>query len=269
MTAAIIIGIGLTLLLAAGIALLLLGLRGRRINDHPICRGCGFDLVGVLPARTICPECGADVANGRRVRDGARRRLHGTAIVGAAIALVAIAPLGFVAWGWAFAVDLNPFKPTPLLVWESGYAGPTTIDPILSELNTRWTAGSLSPAQKAALIGRALDAQADTARPWSEGWGDLFDLAVVEDLPTEAERIRFESHSAIPALRVAAECQPDERIHFYIPASEYRQSATGRAHLKVHVLDTLLGQSQLERMPSTISGGRRPAILGVVSMASE
>jgi hypothetical protein len=70
-------------------------------------------------------------------------------------------------------------------------------------------------------------------------------------------------------LRVAAECQLGERIHFYIPASEYRQSATGRAHLKVHVLDTLLGQAQLERLPSTISGGRRPAILGVVSMASE
>ncbi len=34
----------------AGVVALVLGLRGRRIDDHPICRKCGFDLVGSLPS---------------------------------------------------------------------------------------------------------------------------------------------------------------------------------------------------------------------------
>src|SRR5690606_32468555 len=34
----------------AGATALLLGLRGRRIDTHPICRRCGFDLIGQAPA---------------------------------------------------------------------------------------------------------------------------------------------------------------------------------------------------------------------------
>src|SRR5690349_6074803 len=48
-----------TLLL--GVVLLALGLRGRRVGDHPYCRRCGFDLFGLPPAHPACPECGADL----------------------------------------------------------------------------------------------------------------------------------------------------------------------------------------------------------------
>ena len=49
-----------------GVALVIRGLVGRRIDDHPICRKCRFDLVGLYdpaqPTREIrCPECGAEL----------------------------------------------------------------------------------------------------------------------------------------------------------------------------------------------------------------
>ncbi|MCC6679040.1 MAG: hypothetical protein IT436_18090 [Phycisphaerales bacterium] len=44
----------LSLIIAAwGIALIGLGLRGRKIDDHPICRKCRFDLVGVCGVQAI------------------------------------------------------------------------------------------------------------------------------------------------------------------------------------------------------------------------
>jgi hypothetical protein len=48
-------------LFIAGAALLFVGLRGRRLDDHPLCRRCGFDVFGTPEPQTACPECGADL----------------------------------------------------------------------------------------------------------------------------------------------------------------------------------------------------------------
>jgi hypothetical protein len=55
-----------------GLILLIIGLRGWRIDDHPWCRKCRYDLSG-LDEPAACPECGADLARRRAVRIG----LHG------------------------------------------------------------------------------------------------------------------------------------------------------------------------------------------------
>jgi hypothetical protein len=34
------------------------GLRGRQIDNHPLCRRCGFDLTGRLAHSAKCAECG-------------------------------------------------------------------------------------------------------------------------------------------------------------------------------------------------------------------
>ncbi len=47
--------------LIAGGALVAVGLRGRRVGDHPHCRRCGFDLHGLPVGFGRCPECGATV----------------------------------------------------------------------------------------------------------------------------------------------------------------------------------------------------------------
>ena len=42
--------LGAAILLAIGLVALVFGLRGRKIDDHPICRLCRFDLHGIYPA---------------------------------------------------------------------------------------------------------------------------------------------------------------------------------------------------------------------------
>ena len=64
------------LMLLAGAVLLVIGLRGRRVGDHPVCRRCGFDLFG-NPAAARCPECGADLGVSGAVRTGHLRRRRG------------------------------------------------------------------------------------------------------------------------------------------------------------------------------------------------
>ena len=57
----------LALMGVVGTALLILGLRGRRLDGHPVCRKCRFDLVGT-PDVSVCPECGRDVTQPATVR---------------------------------------------------------------------------------------------------------------------------------------------------------------------------------------------------------
>lgn len=45
--------------IALGLGMVAAGWRGRRLNDHPVCRSCRFDLSGVLPDGVTCQECGA------------------------------------------------------------------------------------------------------------------------------------------------------------------------------------------------------------------
>ena len=97
----------------AGVALLALGLRGRRVDDHPLCRRCGYDLTGTPADR--CPECGRDLAAARSTKTGHRRRRPGLVAGGLALLLAAGATLG--AWGYAAVVgfDWQRNKPQWLL----------------------------------------------------------------------------------------------------------------------------------------------------------
>jgi ribosomal protein L37E len=65
----------LALILAAsvGLALTFRGLRGVRLDDHPLCRRCGYDLYGAPAGTTTCTECGADLARPRAMKIGHRR----------------------------------------------------------------------------------------------------------------------------------------------------------------------------------------------------
>src|SRR4051794_28985610 len=85
----------------SAIALLIAGLRGRRIDDHPLCRRCGFDLVG-LPAQSVaCSECGANLHDPRSVRTGHRARRGG--MIALSLALLVPALLWIGAAGYATA----------------------------------------------------------------------------------------------------------------------------------------------------------------------
>ena len=168
-----------------GSALMVLGLRGRRVDDHPICRKCRFDLVGLYPGVGVCPECGtrvravADDASSRRVRKairvGNRRRRRAPIVAGAVTLLVSTTLLV----AQLTRVDWDSLKPFPVLTAELRLAvnakNTVRADELLSEILNRVQTKRLDAARLMPLVRTALDLQADQNAPWTQAWGDLID----------------------------------------------------------------------------------------------
>lgn len=163
------------LALAAG--LLIVGLRGRRVDDHPLCRRCGFDLTGRPAGSTRCAECGADLTRPRAVRVGRRVRRRGALAIGALLLLAFIMPAGVIGWGRAKGVDWNRHKPGWWLVVETEGSDPVARDAALAELIGRLKAGTLSDDDLASLVGHALDEQGAPDTPWVAAWGEVVEGA--------------------------------------------------------------------------------------------
>lgn len=134
---------------ALGAVLVVIGLRGRRINDHPICRFCGFDLEGVVPGGVTCPECGAGLKRERAVRIGQRRRRPVVITVGAAAALLPASLIGVVLFATLTGAELNTYKPLGLLLWEARSGGARASAAAAEEIHGRYQRKALGEAQRA------------------------------------------------------------------------------------------------------------------------
>ncbi len=95
----------LGLFAAAGALLLYRGLRGRRTDDHPLCRRCGFDLTGLPGGHPACPECGATLAAPQAVRVGHRARRPAPLAAGLALLLLTVGLAGGAGWAALRGVD--------------------------------------------------------------------------------------------------------------------------------------------------------------------
>ncbi|MCC6678191.1 MAG: hypothetical protein IT436_13705 [Phycisphaerales bacterium] len=169
--------IALLACIALGLALAWAGLRGRRINDHPICRSCGFDLIGVYPAAVTCPECGAGLKRPRAIRDGARRRLWPVLATGALLAAVPASVIGTIAFGLLTGAQLNDYKPLRLLMWEAARArGPRETE-LVRELIDRVENQPMELTTGTTVSELALRANADRSGPRSPAWPDLIEAA--------------------------------------------------------------------------------------------
>ena len=98
-------------LVVLGVIVLWIGIRGRRMDDHPICRRCGFDLFGLPESSQLCSECGADLKRHRAIRIGHRQKRKG--IISAAVVLILIGSMGTGLTGWMMSkgIDVNQYKP--------------------------------------------------------------------------------------------------------------------------------------------------------------
>jgi hypothetical protein len=164
-------------ILGAGVLLLLAGLRGHCIDDHPTCRQCRFDLFGAPADRAQCPECGADVTLPSATRIGQRRRIPAIIAAGVILALAALLPLAVVLYGQLAEKDLSPYMPTWWLVSDVRRHPPAETAPQFAELTKRLYAGSLSDSQVAAIVDRILGAQSDRTQAWLSAWGDFVESA--------------------------------------------------------------------------------------------
>src|SRR5688572_28395089 len=109
------LSIALVLPAVIGGSLAWLGWRGRRDDDHPICRRCGIDLVRLPEGTKTCSECGADLTAARAIRIGHYRRRGGLLWSGAALCALTLAIVGGGVWATLAGLDLNPYKPLWML----------------------------------------------------------------------------------------------------------------------------------------------------------
>lgn len=164
-------------LLLGGIVLYLYGRRGRRVDDHPICRRCGFDLFGLPETSKVCSECGTDLQSPAAVRIGRRERRRGLVAWGLTIFLLSAGWLGLLGWAAFSDIDWNRQKPDWWLTMETGSANPVTRDAALDLLIRRLGTGELSDGRIIALVERGLTLQGDVNQPWVPQWGDLIEKA--------------------------------------------------------------------------------------------
>ena len=162
------------LLVIVGVALLAIGLRGRRTDDHPLCRRCGYDLTAGDTAGR-CPECGADLSRRRTLQIGHRSRRPVLIVVGTVLQAPCLLIAGVGIWVHSRGIDPTPYKPVWWLRADLD-SSPTRRAKALGELTTRVANGSLTPAQADAIADRALRAQASDA-PWDPLWGGWIEAA--------------------------------------------------------------------------------------------
>jgi hypothetical protein len=225
--------------LLAGL-LLVLGIRGKRLNDHPACRRCGFDLAGLdrAAADARCPECGrgCSTAGGRRAaRTGVRRRRPLIAWLGVALILLVAAPAGTVSTLLYTGADLDHYKPVWLLLHEGGSARVSTAENARRELRRRLVLDLVSPAQARAIAREVLARQTMPDPAWHAQWGTLFEIAWLggwldKDMTDQylANAIQF----SVPAPGRA----PDGSLHLELETSDRTGSILLiRTHLRLTI----------------------------------
>lgn len=192
-------GIGLIV----GVALTWLGLRGRQVDDHPICRKCGRDLFGLNlygehePA--VCPECGGklDLKSIRRGNRQRRPRLLASGLTLATPALLILAGGVALAVG---EVDVQRHKPLALLRWE---ATPEAV----AELTRRLADDELSTDTAIAIAGAFLDDQGDAEQTWIPEKGDFIELVQMQGLLPADEWQRYFEQGLRPGVWIPMEWQ--------------------------------------------------------------
>jgi hypothetical protein len=227
------------LLVSAG--LLVHALRGRRVDDHPVCRKCGFDLFGKPTGSSICSECGADLTRPRATRVGRRERRRRVIAVALPVLLLCTAWLGLLGWGAARGTDWNRHKPAWWLVSQARGLDVAARDAALAEMTARLKAGKLSQLQIDALADLALDLQADASRPWSDVIGDAVGAARQAGQLSPARWQRYARQATVLRFETRTTLRRGERLVGAITWALPRMSSRHLLYLETRTYDLFVG----------------------------
>ncbi|MEM8874777.1 MAG: hypothetical protein AAGD32_11040 [Planctomycetota bacterium] len=164
----------LLLALVLGLILLTIGMRGRRVGDHPYCRQCGYDLFGNPDAMT-CNECGRSVASPQERVVGMRHRRRGLVWGGTLLLIVSVVGQGLIGLDAATDVDWQAWKPNWWLVAEADRNPDVHLT-----LATRWFDGKLTEKHKSELV--ALAFAGSDGPSWSIGWEPIIEQGLRDGL---------------------------------------------------------------------------------------
>ncbi|QDU34522.1 hypothetical protein KS4_25920 [Poriferisphaera corsica] len=141
------------LLVALFIYLAIRAFKGKRIDNHPLCKQCRYDLTGTNTPYTTCPECGHDISLPANLIHGNRQRRPYLTSLYLLFALFSFTPLTY----QLTQSNLNSYKPLRLLLFE--VTNPTwSFDDkaALSEIQLRIQGNHLSTAQANQLVSALL-----------------------------------------------------------------------------------------------------------------
>lgn len=199
-----------------GLLLVWAGLRGRRLDDHPVCRRCRFDLHGLPRDSKVCSECGADLLRPRSIRLGNRARRPLLVATGAALILLPLIATGGASYARSRHVNWTPYKPTWWLTREMFGADSAAGDLASLEMVKRLEKGKLSTSQIDRVANRILDAQANTSEPWSSFWGYWMEVARSGGHISDAQWQRYEGQAMRLVLKVPATVRRGESVTYYL-----------------------------------------------------
>ncbi|QQE10052.1 hypothetical protein JD969_11045 [Planctomycetota bacterium] len=189
------------ILIAGGMLLLLVGLRGRRVDDHVLCGACGYDLSGCKVemndaekrAGQQCPECGKWFTKKQRevkVGNHVKRTWMiwcGSVMVGCGLLFGAYVVNG---------VQLRQWKSNGVLIWEMSHPGVSVNSgQVGAELVARMWRGDLNADELEELKEIVfVDGLEDEGGVWKQGMRILFDALwestlTAEEMESAAERI--------------------------------------------------------------------------------
>ena len=225
----------------AGLALTVLGLRGRRVDDHRLCRRCGFDLTGT-PDGEICNECGADLTRPRAVKVGHRVRRRGPLVAGLAMLVPCLLVAGLAGYVVLRGVDVQAYKPAWLLARELRSGDAATRDATVTEFERRMTTDDLSADATAGVVDWALDMQADADGEWKTQWGGLVEMARTNGKADDAQWTRFAEQGVVPTFTARPTIRQGDplptRVEF-----ERRLGPTVRWQMHIDVSDVRAGDA--------------------------
>jgi hypothetical protein len=218
---------------AVGVVLLLVGWRGKRINDHPVCRQCRFDLLGTPEGTITCPECGAGLKRPGSTRIGQRRKRPLCLGVGALAVLLPALAIGTAGFAMLTGQDAHRWLPLGALLWESRHADATRQQQIGAEVLKRYTAKALSPDQVDAAVDAALEIQGNASRPWAVEWGDLIEAVKSDGKLSDARQHRYQNQAAVLEWKARPTISEDDPLPIVVKLKEARIGAAAALQASV------------------------------------
>lgn len=163
-----------------GAATIALGRRGRRINDHPACRQCGFDLLAHYPGANNCPECGAGIKLARFVVKGQRKRMWSLIALGTPLVVLPLATIGIVLFAGLTHKNINAYKPLGLLLWEAKRCSDQELKEIGRFLCDQQLKSKLTQAEIDRIVAVIIDMQKDYSTPFEQEWSAFLKQARID-----------------------------------------------------------------------------------------
>jgi hypothetical protein len=200
MASAIVVGASLAVLL--GLVLVIVAWRGKRVDDHPVCARCRYDLSGLGADQGQCPECGQDLTRDRAQRTGNCRKRPVVLAGGMMLTIAALGALGASLLLIATSANWQKQKPAWWLNYEMQYLGKQRANAALDEIMRRLDNGALTKPQVRPILDTVLTWQGDRSKPWDPKWGNFIEKAHGKGLTTQAQITRYAKQAIVGAWRL-------------------------------------------------------------------